>query len=465
MLYSLREQLSFEIDEANLPIRSEQIRARLRSYPRMVAARSAVTLMVLGLMWGKVAVPVLLGWAGMLFLMYAIESLYVWRYWDAMRTVAECRIWHSRLMLFVSLVGGLWGAGGLLLFVPDNLAYQAILICAMLGMAAGAVTTNPVFPPALYIFVPLLILPILLANALVGDSEHLLLSGLLMLFLVYVMITGKELAQTFELSLRQMLENKQLAQGLILENQRAELAQQQAEQASISKSRFLAAASHDLRQPMHALTMFVGALKAHVHGEQGTRLMAQVETSVDVLGEMFDSLLDISRLDTGAVSPYYQTFPVQQIFDRMEGEFSRIAQEKGLALNMEECADTVHSDSLLLERILRNLLANAIRYTERGWVSVRCERVAENLKIEVRDSGLGISGEHLPHIFDEYYQIGNKQRDRNNGLGLGLAIVQRLARLLGAEVRVSSSEGVGSCFSLLLPLELSDVMIQAVSKV
>ena len=162
--------------------------------------------------------------------------------------------------------------------------------------------------------------------------------------------------------------------------------------------------------------------------------------------------------------PRYQMFPVQQVFDRMATEFSWTAQEKGLTLGVENCADLLHSDPLLLERILRNLLANAIRYTERGEVTVRCKVVAENLQIEVRDSGIGISEQHLPRIFEEYYQIGNTQRDRNNGLGLGLAIVQRLGQLLGGQVCASSIIGVGSCFSLLVPLQPSDAMIQSVGK-
>ncbi len=464
MLYSLRAQILFNIDADNLPIRAEQIRTRLRSYPVMIGAQVTVVLLVLGLMWGKVAHPVLFMWVGMLFAIYTVECLYVWRYWQATRTLDECKAWRNRLLIFVTIVGGIWGAGGVLLFVPDDLAYQAMLICVVLGVAAGAATTNPVFPPALYIFVSLLVLPILLANLSVGDYPHTMLAGLLMVYLLYVLNAGKELAQTFELSLSRTLENEQLVQRLTMENQRAELAQQQAEQASISKSKFLAAASHDLRQPMHALTLFVEALKPHVHGAQGAKLMTHVETSVDVLGEMFDALLDISRLDAGVVLPRYQMFPVQQVFDRMATEFSWTAQEKGLTLGVENCADLLHSDPLLLERILRNLLANAIRYTERGEVTVRCKVVAESLQIEVRDSGIGISEQHLPRIFEEYYQIGNTQRDRNNGLGLGLAIVQRLGQLLGGQVCASSIIGVGSCFSLLVPLQPSDAMIQAVGK-
>jgi signal transduction histidine kinase len=183
-----------------------------------------------------------------------------------------------------------------------------------------------------------------------------------------------------------------------------------------------------------------------------------------VLDEMFDALLDISRLDAGVVLPRYQTFPAQQIFDRIEAEFSWTAREKGLVLTVEKCAESLSGDPLLLERILRNLIANAIRYTERGSVRVRCAAAADGMHIEVHDSGIGISEQHLPRIFEEYYQIGNSQRDRTNGLGLGLAIVQRLARLLGGDVSVSSTVGMGSCFSLLIPLKTRDDMIRSLEE-
>lgn len=448
---SIRSQMLFEINAENLPIRGEQIRTRLRTYPLMIAVRVVVVVCLLFLMWDKVSHVVLTAWAGIMLGLHAMESFYVWRYRDATRTIDECKIWRRRLLVFVTLVAGAWGIGVVLLFVPNDLAYQSMLICIVVGVAAGAVTTNPVFPPALYIFETLLIVPIALSNLLVGDVGHWVMSGLLMVYLVYVLNAGKELADTFEISLRRTLENEELVQRLTIENQRAELAQQQAEQASISKSKFLAAASHDLRQPMHALTLFVEALKPHVAGVQGGRLMAQVATSVDVLGEMFDALLDISRLDAGAVQPNFQTFPVQQLFDRIEAEFTWVARDKGLVLTVAYCACDLYGDPILLERILRNLIANAIRYTSLGKIEVRCVASGQGVNIEVVDTGMGIAEHHLPHIFEEYYQIGNTQRDRSNGLGLGLAIVQRLANLMEVEVKVSSRVAVGSCFSILIP--------------
>lgn len=454
-------QIMFAISAENLPIRAEQIRTRLRSYPLMIVARVLVVLGVLALMWFKVAHSVLFTWVASMLSLYTVEALMLWRYWDRTRTLEECRAWRKRLLLLVTLVGGTWGAGGILMFVPGDLAYQAILICVVLGVAAGAITTNPVFPPALYIFVSLLIVPIMLANAWVGDSPHLLLAGLLLIYLLYVLNAGRELAENFELSLTRALENEQLVQQLTVEKQRAETALLQAELANESKSKFLAAASHDLRQPMHALTLFVEALKPHVQGTLGGELMRQVETSVDVLGEMFDALLDISRLNAGVVAPRNEQVHMQQVLDRMAAEFTWPAQAKGLRLHIANFDGQVVIDPILLERILRNLISNAIRYTACGEIAIISTALEGAVNIDVRDTGIGVAEQHLARIFDEYYQVGNNQRDRENGLGLGLAIVLRLSNLLGCKITVRSSAGVGSCFSLLVPLQPVDVMISA----
>lgn len=169
MLDRLANALSSNIDEHNLPVRAEQIRARLHSYPLMVGGQLLIAPLLVSLMWDKVAHQVLLVWLGVLFAALSLEVFYVWRDAAATNSLAECRLWRTRLMVFVFMIGVIWGAGGVLLFVVDDLAYQALLICVFLGVAAGAATTNPVFPPALYIYISLLILPLFLINAVVGD--------------------------------------------------------------------------------------------------------------------------------------------------------------------------------------------------------------------------------------------------------------------------------------------------------
>ncbi len=442
-----------DINAENLPIRSEQLRARLRSYPLMLVSQIVMALLLCGLLWDTVSHNLLLGWLAILYSVHLLESYYWLRYREETRTIEECKTWRMRFIVFVTLVGLLWGSAGLLLFIVDDLAYQAMLICVMLGMAAGAVTINPVFPPALYIYVILLIVPVLFANLAIGDNfHHFFLSAMLVVYMFFVLNAGRGLNRTFELALRRRFENEQLVRQLTEEKRRAEQAQQSAEQANRMKSRFFAAASHDLRQPMHALTLFVEILKDQIDDPHAAQLVGQLEHSVEVLSSMFDALLDISKLDAGVVQPCHENFAIQPLLDRLNAEFSWLARDKGLRFEVARSDLVVCSDSMLLERILRNLISNAIRYTEQGGVEIDCKRVTEGLQLEVRDSGIGIASDHISQIYEEYYQVGNQQRNRNEGLGLGLAIVKRLEQLLGYRMKLDSTLGVGSCFTFVVPL-------------
>ncbi len=450
---------SSDLNAENLPIRAGQLRARLDNYPLMIGSQLLVAGLLCAMMWDAVSHHVLLGWLGTLYSLHVVEAWHWWRYRDRLHDLEECKVWRTRFILFVTLVGAAWGAGGVLMFVPDDLAYQTLLICVILGVAAGAVTLNPVFPPSLFIFVGLLILPILFASLAVGDRVHLILAAMLAVYLVFVLNAGRGLSRTFEQSLRGEWENARLVGQLVQQKERAEQSQRDAELASRMKSQFFAAANHDLRQPMHALSMYVEVLKSGRLDGQTKATVMQLEKSVDVMREMFDVLLEISSLDAGVVQPNFERFPLGPLLDKLHREFSMLARDKGVRLEMESCTETICSDPMLLERILRNLLSNALRYTERGSVRVTCRLADGGARIEVSDTGIGIPPEHLPHIFEEYYQANNRQRDRSKGLGLGLSIVERLARLLGCRVEVRSVAGEGSCFGFTIPASGPDVMM------
>ncbi len=234
-----------------------------------------------------------------------------------------------------------------------------------------------------------------------------------------------------------------------------------AEEANLAKSRFLAAASHDLRQPIHALGMFVGALRARVTDAEATRIIDHIDDSLHTMGELFSSLLDVSRLDAGIVQPRLEVFAIQPLLERVHREFQEAAQEKGLKLVLHSCSLHVHSDPMLLGRIVRNLVANAVRYSESGRVVIGCGRRSGKLSIQVLDTGSGIATEHRDLIFQEFYQIGNDERDRNKGLGLGLAIVRRLTTLLETPLRLRSSVGKGSAFSIDVPIAIAVPFVPA----
>lgn len=223
-----------------------------------------------------------------------------------------------------------------------------------------------------------------------------------------------------------------------------------AERASQAKSRFLATASHDLRQPLQTLSLLSGSLRRMLCNGVAADVLLQQELAIGAMSRLLNALLDISKLESGAIRPDPTDFTVATLFEELRGEFTSIAADKGLKLKVESSTACVHSDPSLVGQILRNLLSNAIKYTREGWVQLRCLHETARVRIEVLDTGIGIPADQLPHIYDEFYQIGSSDRARD-GYGLGLSIVHHLVNLLALELDVRSEVGRGSTFSLLLP--------------
>jgi len=221
--------------------------------------------------------------------------------------------------------------------------------------------------------------------------------------------------------------------------------------ANLAKSRFLATASHDLRQPLHALGLFVAQLRGRTGAADRKRIVAGIEAALSAMNELFNALLDISKLDAGVLTPKIVELPIAQLLTRIETTFAGTAREKGLELRIVPSGAWVGSDFILLERIVLNLVSNAIRYTASGRVLVGCRRHGDQLRIEVWDTGSGIPPDQHQHIFSEFYRLANSYHEQS-GLGLGLAIVDRLCRLLKHPIEVRSTVDKGSCFSIALPL-------------
>lgn len=243
-----------------------------------------------------------------------------------------------------------------------------------------------------------------------------------------------------------------LEQRIEKATQELRLKKEEAEKANFDKSRFLAAASHDLRQPMHALGLFIGELRSRLDTPDQLKIASKVEESVEALSSLLDSLLDISKLDAGIVIPQIQAVDMGAMMRRLQQDFQPIAQRKNITLRVRPAEGSVLSDPVLLERILLNLLSNAIRYTpQNGSVLLACRRRGEELSIEMRDNGIGIPMEEQQNIFREFVQLANSARDRSKGLGLGLAIVDRLCRLLHHPLSLRSAPGCGSTFAIRVP--------------
>ncbi|MBY0430990.1 MAG: HAMP domain-containing histidine kinase, partial [Rhodospirillales bacterium] len=248
-------------------------------------------------------------------------------------------------------------------------------------------------------------------------------------------------------------DRRRAEQALLAATDEAIRARAEAERAALTRSRFIAAASHDLRQPVQSLLLLIGVLKERSAGMPAAQIAEHMERALDALKMLLNSILDVSKLDAGIIVPDIRDVPMSQLMGRLLEEYRWRAQEKRLDLRAVETTAVVRTDSALIERMVRNLIENAIRYTPPGGkVLVGCRRLGGWLRIDVADNGIGISEDQHEAVFVEFHQIGNPERDRGQGIGLGLAIVRRIARLLGGDVAVSSTFGKGSRFSLTVPL-------------
>ncbi len=244
--------------------------------------------------------------------------------------------------------------------------------------------------------------------------------------------------------IRDVSDRKQMEAELIA-------ARKEAERAHKANTAFLAAASHDLRQPVQALRLLNGALKRTVTDELAREMIDSQQYSLDAMSNLLNSLLDISRLDSGTIEADIEEFPVRRLVDRLSAEFARQARQKRLVFVTEPNGTIIRSDPNLLAEIIQNLVSNAIRYTEQGQVSLTLRIVGDMLSIDVCDTGIGIPGDQLDEIFKEFRQI-ERPGAASEGFGLGLAIVRRLADLLDHRIEVSSELGKGSCFSVIVPI-------------
>ncbi|WP_417624831.1 hybrid sensor histidine kinase/response regulator [Paremcibacter congregatus] len=241
----------------------------------------------------------------------------------------------------------------------------------------------------------------------------------------------------------------ELAEREIIE-EKLQIAKMQAEEANKSKTKFLATASHDLRQPLNAARLFVGSLAAAGLSEDNARNVMRIGNSLDALDDLLSVLLNISQLDSGGIKPRFCHFKLQDLFDRIVPDYMRTGEDRGLDVRMVPTSQIVYSDPRLLETILRNFLSNAVRYTKQGRILIGCRGCGENVTIRILDTGIGIKADQLEGIFEEFTQVHEDRSVGGRGIGLGLSIVQRISKLLDAHIEVRSIFGQGSLFGIIL---------------
>ncbi len=354
--------------------------------------------------------------------------------------------WIWLFTLAAGLEGLAWFAGAFLL--TDGRHYDRLLVVTLLStaMASGAAYVYSTDLKPFWVFFTLVMTPYVMLFAIHPHPLSGLLQGMVWLYLIGMPTVATLNHRQLVATLRLRFANQALADDLRLQKDRAE-------EANISKSRFLASASHDLRQPIHALGLFIGALRPRRMDGEARQLVDHIAGSVSALDDLFAALLDISKLDAGVVQPHLQPVAIGPLLGRLTRDYAAEAEAKGIALRLVPTTFIVRSDPVLLERVLRNLIANAVRHTVRGRVVVGVRR-GGGLRLAVYDTGPGIDAAERERIFEEFYQINNPERDRAKGLGLGLAIVRRITALIDAPLAFSSRPGFGSCFAV--PLAAAD---------
>ncbi|HEX2010824.1 MAG TPA: ATP-binding protein, partial [Roseateles sp.] len=348
----------------------------------------------------------------------------------------------------LSLLNGLVFSASLC-FAPYLSDYQRMVqTILLLGLCAGAVATTAGNARVFLAF----LIPVSLANGLAwvsgGASMHpvgwvdWVLGGLIAGFAWILASLARDTWRVF-------VESVNIRAQQLKNNQQLRLALQQAESAIRAKTRFFASASHDLRQPMHTLSLFGAALTMRPLDEPSAEIARNMNMALRSLASQMDALLDISKLDAQVVEVNNEAFSLSGWLTRLQQEFVPAALSKGLRIHLD-CPPQayVESDPVLLERVVRNLIDNAIKYTQSGGIYISAQRQGELWRVAVRDTGVGIADEEKARVFEEFYQIGNPERDRAKGLGLGLSIVSRLVDLLDLHLEMESQYGVGSCFSL-----------------
>ena len=367
---------------------------------------------------------------------------------DSGRPLAQ-RIGLASVSAFAS---GAVQALSLLFFPWEDGFEQSLHTVILLVMGTGAVVYTAGHPRTYYPYITPIVVGLVLAWWL-GSTAATERPGLALGFGALILVYGFNLVGYARDTWAMFLNAAAMRHHEAQQSQRLAVAVRTAEAASHAKTRFLAAASHDLRQPIHTIALLTGVLKLRHQEDASTEVVTLLDLVVQSLSHQLDDLLDISKLDAGVVKVATQPLSLRRFLRRRLEEVQSDAQAKGLTIRLDAPDDaTVDTDPNLLERVLRNLLSNAVKFTERGEIVLSLNAQGDAAVVTVRDTGCGIAIEHQDEVFHEFVQLNNPERDRTKGMGLGLSIVSRLCRLMGVALKLHSAPGQGSTFELLLPL-------------
>lgn len=390
--------------------------------------------------WDSASHTILLAWLIFHIVTTVLKSVFVYpRYQSANIHEGNLRWWQNWFTFTLFTNGLTWGVGMAWFIVPNDAVLMLVLMFTFFVILLSATLILSAYMQAFYA----LVVPVTLSLcfAFFAQKEIVQVEAIIV-FIMFSLINFR-FART---------EHNDITNLITLQFEKEGLAQK-LEQSVEEKNRFLAAASHDLRQPLHASGLLLSALNDHVSTKAGKQLLGDISMSMQALSDSFGSLLDMSKLDAGVIETDIEHFSLSELIQGVCNDFSSQAKDKNIELSFSGDEIAVLSDSIQLERIIRNLVSNAVTYTQKGIVNISWVKQSDLVvELVIKDTGIGIHTSELDNIFSEYYQVDNPERDRNKGFGLGLAIVKRLCDLLSFKIAVDSEIDKGTTFKLSLPI-------------
>jgi signal transduction histidine kinase/CheY-like chemotaxis protein len=428
-----------------------------RQVPQSVLVSIVGAFALVMVLWYSMDRNALMSW----FMLILLESLarvrVAYKFRHAAQVVDQVQRWANLWVALAVFAGSLWGAAGFLFFSNDQPLHQVVLVAVVLSVAFGSLTLYASHRPAFYSFMLLAVVPLIARMVWEQDPTYYTAAVVMGAVFFFTVFYGRNFGDAVFESVKNNYENEVLVDQLMAEKRLAEDARREAENATRSKTQFFAAASHDLRQPLQAIGIYVSLLKKRATGPLEP-LVNNMATAVESLSKLVEELLEISRLDSGSIQPKVGQVVLDEMFSLLEQEFTPLAASKSLSLRVRRCGFAVDSDPLLLQRVIRNLVANALRYTQRGGVLLAARPRGGVISVEVWDTGPGIKQSELDRIFEEFYRgESSKAENSGTGFGLGLSIVKRICGLLGHPLIVTTRPGTGTVFRIETPLSSEPV--------
>lgn len=430
--YALKDQLT-----------SEKIRIVCRNTPMILLGNLLGSIPLAIVLW-SFDQPSILVWLASLYLILFMRLLYNRVPQLDRFSPSEFKRYDQGQAFLILITGCTWGAGGYLYFDVENIQTVLMIVLTFVSMIAGSLVSLSSRPFLYVLFATPVMGPVIFAMFIQDEWAYNWLAFGAVIYLGATFGFSRTIHKVIDNSIRLRYENLDLIEDLRHETERAN-------EVNAEKSRFLASASHDLRQPLQAVNLFTEVLSTKLKDTDQITDIANIQSGLTSLNELLDALFDVSKLDSASIQPHTESFSINDILNRLERQFMIEAHMRGLGFSVAHSDSIVVSDPLLIERVITNLLVNAFRYTSKGSVKVHFTETSDTVTLHVTDTGIGIPEDSLDKIFKEFYQVNNQERDKRQGLGLGLAIVRRILKLLNHSVFVSSEVGRGSTFSIELP--------------